>query len=407
MSMSPRAIIREALRALFRNKMRSTLTVLGITIGIGAVICVVAIGQAGSAQVQEQLNNLGDNFIWIEAGSRAPNGIRSGSHGTKTLLQSDVEAIVKQVPLVKLASANVDSRIQIIYANKNWNTGYRGVAPEWFTIKRWSLSMGAPFTQADVDRASDVCVIGETVRQQLFDVEDPIGKVIRVKNLPCQVMGVLAPRGQTAFGQDQDDTIVMPYTTAQKKLKGNSWLDDIVCSAVSAEAINPAIQQISALLRERHHIRPGQDDDFNIRRPDEFINTQLEARRTFSLLLISIASVSLLVGGIGIMNVMLVSVTERTREIGVRMSIGATDSDVAMQFLGEAVMLSLFGGLIGVAFGVVGSYLVGRALRWPMEIPPQAIVIAALFAVAVGVFFGFYPARKASKLDPIEALRYE
>ena len=407
LSMSPRAIIREALRALFRNKMRSTLTVLGITIGIGAVICVVAIGQAGSAQVQEQLNNLGDNFIWIEAGSRAPNGIRSGSHGTKTLLQSDVEAIVKQVPLVKLASANVDSRIQIIYANKNWNTGYRGVAPEWFTIKRWSLSMGAPFTQADVDRASDVCVIGETVRQQLFDVEDPIGKVIRVKNLPCQVMGVLAPRGQTAFGQDQDDTIVMPYTTAQKKLKGNSWLDDIVCSAVSAEAINPAIQQISALLRERHHIRPGQDDDFNIRRPDEFINTQLEARRTFSLLLISIASVSLLVGGIGIMNVMLVSVTERTREIGVRMSIGATDSDVAMQFLGEAVMLSLFGGLIGVAFGVVGSYLVGRALRWPMEIPPQAIVIAALFAVAVGVFFGFYPARKASKLDPIEALRYE
>ena len=405
--MSPRAIIREALRALFRNKMRSTLTVLGITIGIGAVICVVAIGQAGSAQVQEQLNNLGDNFIWIEAGSRAPNGIRSGSHGTKTLMQSDVEAIVKQVPLVKLASANVDSRIQIIYANKNWNTGYRGVAPEWFTIKRWSLSMGAPFTQADVDRASDVCVIGETVRQQLFDVEDPIGKVIRVKNLPCQVMGVLAPRGQTAFGQDQDDTIVMPYTTAQKKLKGNSWLDDIVCSAVSAEAINPAIQQISALLRERHHIRPGQDDDFNIRRPDEFINTQLEARRTFSLLLISIASVSLLVGGIGIMNVMLVSVTERTREIGVRMSIGATDSDVAMQFLGEAVMLSLFGGLIGVAFGVVGSYLVGRALRWPMEIPPQAIVIAALFAVAVGVFFGFYPARKASKLDPIEALRYE
>ena len=220
-------------------------------------------------------------------------------------------------------------------------------------------------------------------------------------------MGVLVPRGQTGFGNDQDDTVIMPYTTAQKKLKGTSWLDDIVCSAVSAEAINPAIQQITELLRDRHHIRRGQDDDFNIRRPDEFINAQLEARRTFSLLLISIASVSLLVGGIGIMNVMLVSVTERTREIGVRMSIGATDSDVAKQFLGEAVMLSLFGGMLGVAFGVAASYLVGRALQWPMEIPPQAIAIAALFAVAVGVFFGFYPARKASKLDPIEALRFE
>jgi len=405
--MSPRAIIREALRALFRNKMRSTLTVLGITIGIGAVICVVAIGQAGSAQVQEQLNNLGDNFIWIEAGARAPNGVRTGSHGTKTLMQSDVEAILKQVPMIKLASANVDSRTQIVYGNKNWNTTYRGVAPSWFTIKRWSLSLGAPFSQSDVDRATDVCVIGETVRQELFDAEDPIGKIIRVNTLPCQVMGVLVARGQTAFGQDQDDLVVMPYTTAMKKLKGNNWLDDIVCSAVSPEAINPAIAQIMALLRERHHIRPGQMDDFNIRRPEEFINAQLEARRTFSWLLISIASVSLLVGGIGIMNVMLVSVTERTREIGVRMSIGATDTDVAHQFLGEAVMLSLFGGVIGVAFGVAGSYFVGQALRWPMEIPPESIVIAAAFAVAVGIFFGFYPARKASKLDPIEALRYE
>jgi len=206
--MSPRAIIREALRALFRNKLRSSLTVLGITIGIGAVICVVAIGQAGSAQVQEQLNNLGDNYIWIEAGSRAPNGIRTGSHGTKSLMQSDVEAILKQVPLIKLASANVDSRIQIIYGNKNWSTGYRGVAPEWFQIKRWQLTQGAPFTQADVDHASNVCVIGETVRQQLFESEVPIGKIIRIKDLPCQVMGVLVPRGQTGFGLDQDDTIL-------------------------------------------------------------------------------------------------------------------------------------------------------------------------------------------------------
>jgi putative ABC transport system permease protein len=405
--MSPRAIIREALRALSRNKMRSTLTVLGITIGIGAVICVVAIGQAGSQQVQEQLDNLGDNYIWIEAGSRAPSGIRSGSHGTKTLVESDVEAIVRQVPLVKLASANVDSRIQIVYGNKNWNTMYRGIAPEWFQIKRWSITTGAPFTQSDVERASEVCIIGETIHQELFNGEDPIGQVMRVKNLPCRVIGVLAVRGPTAWGQDQDDVVLMPYTTAQKKLKGTDWLDDIVCSAVSPEAINPAILQITLLLRERHHIRAGQDDDFNVRRPDEVIQTRLEAAKTFSALLIAIASVSLLVGGIGIMNVMLVSVTERTREIGVRMSIGATDTDVAKQFLGEAVILSLFGGLIGVAFGIAGSYLVGRALRWPMEIPPQAIGIAALFAVAVGVFFGFYPARKASQLDPIEALRYE
>jgi putative ABC transport system permease protein len=220
-------------------------------------------------------------------------------------------------------------------------------------------------------------------------------------------MGVLVARGQTAFGQDQDDTIILPYTTAQKKLKGNPWLDDIVCSAVSPEAVNPAIQQITGLLRERHHIRPGQPDDFNVRRPDELIQTRLDAANTFSALLIAIACVSLLVSGIGIMNVMLVSVTERTREIGVRMSIGATDGDVAKQFLGEAVMLSLFGGLLGVLAGIGGSFIVGQALQWPMEVPPQAIGIAALFAVAVGIFFGFYPARKASKLDPIEALRYE
>jgi putative ABC transport system permease protein len=405
--MSPRAIIREALRALFRNKMRSTLTVLGITIGIGAVICVVAIGQAGSQQVQDQLSNLGDNFVWIEAGARAPSGIRTGSHGAKTLVQSDVEAILKQVPLIKLASPNVDARTQMVYGGKNWSSQYRGVAPEWFQIKRWSLRMGAPFTQADVEHARDVCVIGQTVRQELFGAEDPIGKVIRVKNLPCLVMGVLVPRGQTAMGQDQDDTILMPYTTAMKKLKGNPWLDDIVCSAISPEAVNPAIQQITGLLRERHRIRPGQLDDFNVRRPDEMIQTRLEAANTFSALMIAIACVSLLVGGIGIMNVMLVSVTERTREIGVRMSVGATDGDVARQFLGEAIMLSLFGGMLGVLFGIGGSLLVGRALDWPMEIPPQAIGIAALFAVAVGIFFGFYPARKASKLDPIEALRYE
>lgn len=405
--MSPRAIVREAVRALFRNKMRSTLTVLGITIGIGAVICVVAIGQAGSEQVQQQLNNLGDNFVWIEAGSRAPNGVRTGSHGTKTLTDADAQAILRQIPLIKRVSPQVDSSTTVVYANRNWNTTYRGVAPAYFDIKRWNLAAGAPFTQDDVDHAANVCVIGQTIRDQLFMAEDPIGKVIRLKSIPCQVVGVLELKGQSGFGQDQDDTILLPYTTAQKKLKGIDWVDDVMCSAISSEAVEPAIDQITTLLRDRHRIRGGQDDDFNVRRPDEVIQARLEASKTFSILLIAIASVSLLVGGIGIMNVMLVSVTERTREIGVRMAVGASEGSVQVQFLGEAIILSLFGGLIGVVLGVSGSFLIGRVLEWPMDIPPQAIALAATFAVAVGIFFGFYPARKASQLDPIEALRFE
>jgi putative ABC transport system permease protein len=400
-------IVRESLRALFRNKMRSTLTVLGITIGIGAVICVVAIGQAGSQQVQKQLDNLGDNFVWIEAGARAPNGIRTGSHGTKTLTADDGYALMKQIPLLKLMSPQVDSNAQIIYGNRNWSTSYRGVSPDYMTIKRWDVVQGVPFTEEDIARAAPVCVIGNTLKEQLFPGENPIGKTVRIKDMPCQVVGVLAMKGQSGFGQDQDDTILLPYTTAQRRIKGIDWVDDLMFSAVSQDAINPAIDQATGVLRERHHIRAGQDDDFNIRRPDEMIKTRLEASRTFSLLLVVIASVSLLVGGIGIMNVMLVSVTERTREIGVRMSIGATEGDVQLQFLGEAVMLSLFGGVIGVIFGIAGSVFIGNALEWPISISPQAIVVAAAFATFIGVFFGYYPAVKASRLDPIEALRFE
>ena len=400
-------IVRESLRALFRNKMRSTLTVLGITIGIGAVICVVAIGQAGSEQVQKQLDNLGDNFVWIEAGARAPNGIRTGSHGTKTLTADDGYALMKQIPLLKYMSPQVDANAQIIYGNRNWSTQYRGVSPDYMTIKRWDVVQGVPFTEDDVARAAPVCVVGNTLKDQLFTGENPIGKTVRIKDMPCQVVGVLAIKGQSGFGQDQDDTILLPYTTAQRRIKGIDWVDDLMFSAVSQEAINPAIDQATGILRERHHIRAGQDDDFNIRRPDEMIKTRLEANRTFSMLLVVIASVSLLVGGIGIMNVMLVSVTERTREIGVRMSIGATEADVQLQFLGEAVMLSLFGGVIGVIFGIAGSVFIGNALEWPMSISPQAIVVAAAFATFIGVFFGYYPAVKASRLDPIEALRFE
>ncbi len=406
-AMNYEALLRSALRAMVRNKMRSALTVLGITIGIGAVICVVAIGNAGQAQVEQQLNNLGDNFVWIEAGGRAVNGVRTGTHGTKTLTLADAIAIRNQVPLIKSISPNVDGQVQIIYGNQNWFTTYRGVSPEYFDIKRWSIAQGAAFVQDDTDRAADVCVIGRTVRNQLFGIEDPIGKVIRVKGLPCKVVAALEPKGLSVSGQDQDDTVIMPYTTVQKKLKGISWLDDILCSAVSPGAVKPAGQQAAALLRDRHHLRPEEEDDFNIRNPEDIIQAQLAASRTLTILLVAIASISLLVGGIGIMNVMLVSVTERTREIGVRLAVGATEAAIQLQFLGESVMLSLVGGAAGVLVGIVGSFVVGRTLGWSMHVSPAAVLIAAAFSVAVGVFFGYYPARKAALLDPIEALRYE
>lgn len=401
------ALLRSALVALLRNKMRSMLTVMGITIGIAAVICVVAIGKAGQSRVEQQMNNLGDNFVWIEAGGRAVNGVRTGTHGAPSLSMADAAAIKNQIALIKTVSPNVDDHVQVIYGNQNWFTAYRGVSPEFFDIKRWYADQGAAFTNEDVERAADVCDIGVTVREQLFGAEDPIGKVIRVKNLPCKVIGVLHPKGLSMSGQDQDDTILMPYTTAQKKMKGNAWLDDILCSAVSQDSVKLAGQEAAAILRDRHHLRPEEDDDFNIRNPEDIIQAQMEASKTLTVLLIAIASISLIVGGIGIMNVMLVSVTERTREIGVRVAVGATEQAIQLQFLGESVMLSLVGGFAGVLFGVVGSYVVGQTLKWPMETSMQAIVVAAMFSIAVGVFFGYYPARKASLLDPIEALRYE
>jgi len=399
--MSYATLLGSALWALLANKLRSLLTVLGITIGIAAVICVVAIGRAGQAQVERQLNNLGDNFVWIEAGGRAVNGVRTGTHGTKTLLLSDGVAIKDQIPLIKSVSPNVDGSIQIIYANQNWYTGYRGVSPRWF------VDQGAVFSQDDVDRAANVCVIGRTVRDQLFGVDDPIGTVIRLRDLPCKVVATLQPKGLSVSGQDQDDTVLLPYTTAMKKIKGNNWLDDILCSAVAPDVVKLAGQQAAALLRDRHHLRPEEDDDFNIRNPEDIIKAQLEASRTLTILLVAIASISLVVGGIGIMNVMLVSVTERTREIGLRVAVGARRQAIRLQFLGESVMLSLVGGAAGVLVGVTGSFFVGRALSWPMQMSLEAVMIAVAFSIAVGVFFGYYPARKASLLDPVEALRYE
>jgi putative ABC transport system permease protein len=401
------ALLLAAFEALFRNKLRSLLTVLGITIGIAAVICVVAIGKAGQAQVERQLSQLGDNFVWIEAGGRAVNGRRTGAHSTKTLTVADGVALKQQMSLLKAVSPNVDGSVQVVYGNQNWYTGYRGVAPVYFDIKRWRLVQGAFFTQDDVDRAAGVCVIGRTVQRQLFGAESPVGKVIRVGDMPCRVVATLQAKGLSLYGRDEDDTVMMPYTTAMKKVKGVTWLDDILASAVSPQVVKLAGQQAAAILRDRHHLRPEEDDDFNVRNPEEFIQAQLDASRTLSLLLIAIASISLLVGGIGIMNVMLVSVTERTREIGVRVSVGATEEAIRLQFLGESVVLSLLGGAAGVALGLAASFFVGRGLGWPVQLSLEGILLAALFSVAVGVFFGYYPAGKASRLDPIEALRYE
>jgi putative ABC transport system permease protein len=405
--MNHAALLRSALWALLRNKTRSLLTVLGITIGIAAIICVVAIGKAGQNEVQRQLENLGDNLVWVEAGSRRVNSVATGVHGTPTLTMGDALAIKNQIILIKSISPQVDDPIQVIYGNQNWYTQYRGVSPEYFDIKRWRVEAGALFTADDVDRAADVCVLGHTVKEWLFGADDPIGKVVRFKGIPCKVVATLQPKGVSTSGQDQDDTFMLPYTTAQKKLKGFVWIDDVLASAVSQDVVKLVGQQAAAILRDRHHLRSEVDDDFNIRNPEDIIQAQLEASRTLSVLLITIASISLVIGGIGIMNVMLVSVTERTREIGLRVAVGATEEAIQLQFLGEAVMLSLIGGAAGVLIGVVGSFVIGRGLGWEMVISPESIAIAVLFSVGVGVFFGYYPARKASLLNPIEALRYE
>ena len=399
--------MRMAFRALRRNKLRTALTMLGILIGIGAVICTVAIGEGGSSLVHDQLVGLGTNLVWIEAGGRNVNGVRTGNGGTKSLTVDDAMAIQQFVPLIPSVAPNVDGPMQVVYGNQNWSTHYRGVSPEYFEIRRWPAYMGSLFDSSDVEHMTNVCLLGRTVVDTLFGTDEPIGKTIRLQNQPFRVIGVMQPKGLTPTGFDQDDFVMIPYTTAMKKLKGIYWLDDIFASAVSTEAIDPAIDQVSRLLRQRHHLRPNEPDDFNIRHPEDTLKAQEEASHTFTLMLASIASVSLLVGGIGIMNIMLVSVTERTREIGVRMAVGATERDVRMQFLVEALVLSLLGGAIGVIAGMAASAGVSKLLRWPAIITPLAIVVAVVFSIVIGIFFGYYPALKASRLDPIEALRAE
>ena len=401
------SILRVAILALARNKMRSVLTMLGIIIGVAAVICSVAVGTGASNQIQQQISNLGDNMIWVEAGGRSVNGVRTGTKGTKTLVLTDAKAIQQQIAGVTNISPHVDTNIQVIYGNQNWYTQVRGVSPEYMAVRRMSIERGSSFFQEDVDHASSVCLVGQTVVDNLFGSEDPIGKTIRVRNLPCQVIGILTAKGQSPSGQDQDDLLLMPFTTVQKKIKGIDWLDDIMLSAATPAAIRPIERQITALLRERHHLRADEEDDFNLRHPAEIAQAGAESQRIMTILLASIASVSLIVGGIGIMNIMLVSVTERTKEIGLRLAVGAGEMDVQMQFLGEATVLSVLGGAVGVCLGILASNIISSTLRWPTLVPWGALVIAVIFSAVVGIFFGFYPAHKAAHLDPIDALRYE
>ncbi len=400
-------ILRIAMRALARNKLRSALTMLGIIIGVAAVIAMVSVGQGAQEQAQQQIAAMGSNVLFVGSGAVSRGGMSMGWGATKSLVYDDMTAILHECPAIEAAAPGTTANAQVVFGNDNWNTRITGTEPQFFDIKVWTFQEGGPFLQADVESANNVAVIGETVRKNLFGATDPLGQTIRVNNLPFKVVGVLDLKGTSPMGDDQDDTIVMPVTTVQKKMNGQTWLRWIMVSAVSREASYAAQKQITALLRDRHRIRAGQDDDFFVRNLADFAQLADEQSRLFTVLLASLASISLIVGGIGIMNIMLVSVTERTREIGIRMAIGATEGDVQQQFLIEAIVLSLIGGAVGIALGLGASSTIANTLGWPVLVSTKAIIVAAVFSAAIGIFFGFYPARKAARLDPIEALRYE
>jgi putative ABC transport system permease protein len=402
-------ILRVAFRALARNKLRSLLTALGIIIGVACVIATIGIGEGARLQTENQLKALGTNFLMIFPGAMTSSGARMGSGSNSKLSSDDVEAIRREVGSVAYVSASIMTVSQIIYGNQNWSTSIRGGEVDWPLIRSWNVVAGRFFTDQENRTASKVCVLGQTVATNLFGDEDPVGKSVRIKNIPFRVVGILESKGGSTTGQDQDDTVVAPYETVRKKLMGTTAVGSILASAASNEQVDSAQNEIAALLRQRHRISKsaGQDDDFMIRSQTEMLAQAAAQSRTMSTLLWSIAGVSLLVGGIGIMNIMLVSVTERTREIGVRMAIGAKGGDIRAQFLVEAVALAITGGAAGIGLGVGIQRFVAKFAGWPVALEPTAIGLAFAFSAVVGVAFGFYPALKASRLDPIEALRYE
>ena len=402
--------LRIAFKALGRNKMRSGLTMLGIIIGVAAVIAMIAIGSGAKARIQEQIASMGSNLLIVLSGSATSGGFRWGSGSVPTLTVEDAKAIAAECWAVKYSAPVLQGITQVVYGNQNWSTITFASTPEALLIRDWPVAKGRAFTQSDLEGAAKVCLLGQTVVENLFGDIDPVGQVVRVRQFPFTVVGVLSVKGQTTWGQDQDDVVYVPLTTGQRLLFGQQFpgmVRSISVQATGPDTMKLAEDQITQLLRQRHRIRANQDNDFTVRNLTEAMSTAEESARVMSLLLGAIASISLLVGGIGIMNIMLVSVTERTREIGIRMAVGARGRDILYQFLIEALVLSLIGGLIGIGIGVGASKLVSQFFKWPTLISINALFLSFFFAGGVGIFFGFYPARKAAKLDPIEALRYE
>jgi putative ABC transport system permease protein len=406
--MSPVMTFRIAFKALGRNKMRTGLTMLGMIIGVSAVITLVAMGNGAQAVIEDQIKGAGTNMITVNAGNASQGGVRGGSGSSSTLTVEDAEAIRKEVPGAQYVAPGVTMNTQVVAGNQNWFTRIQGTDVDLPLIRAWPTRIGTFFSPQDVAGSAKVAVLGKTVNDMLFGVDaDPVGQVIRIRNQPFKVIGVMAPKGQTGMGPDMDDQILAPYTTVMKKLMGATSIRDITVSAASANETSAVADQIAIVLRTRHQIPPGQEDDFFVRTAEEIADVRTAAMGTMTTLLAGIAGVSLIVGGIGIMNIMLVSVTERTREIGLRMAIGAKGRDVLLQFLVEAIALSLIGGGIGIALGFGMAEGMSRWMSWPAKVPPNAVAMAFGFAAAVGVFFGFYPAQKAARLDPIDALRFE
>jgi putative ABC transport system permease protein len=399
--------LRIALKALARNKLRAFLTMLGIIIGVGAVIAMVAIGEGAKSTIRAQIASLGTNVLIIMPGTSNQGGVRAGFGSVNTLVDGDARAMIREVRAVAYVSPVLRRPEQLVAGNLNWGTLVQGVAPEFQQIREWQIAEGRFLHDGDMESAAKVVVLGETVARNLFGNDEPLDALIRIRNIPFRVVGVLAPKGQTGQGTDQDDTVMIPYTTMQKRLMRITWLQSIVVKAVNAERVQEAQEQITSLLRQRHRIGPEREDDFNVRNLSDITEAATTSARVMAVLLGSVAGISLLVGGIGIMNIMLVSVTERTREIGIRMAVGARSRDIMLQFLVEAVVMAATGGIIGILLGIGSSEVLTQWAQWPTLIDPAIVAIAFFFSGAVGVFFGFYPAKKAATLDPIEALRYE